>query len=714
MNTLFRMIVLCMFLSSALFADAGMWLPHQVEKLNLQSQGLLLDPSTLFKKDGTGLMSAVVYLGGGTGEFVSHEGLILTNHHVAFGALQRAASEENDYISEGFLAKTREEEIPARGYVADVLLKYEDVTGRIEKAVSDDMDFMEKYKAIEQAEKAIIAEAEKAGKDIRARVQSMYEGNVYYLFLFKRLRDIRIAYAPPRDLGNFGGDVDNWMWPRHTCDFAVLRAYVSKDNQGNPYSKDNVPYKPKSIIPISLQGVKPGDFTFVMGYPGRTYRNDTVYELKFDMNRMKKSIAQFEEIIAFFEAQSAKDKTVEIKYAGKIKGLNNALKNYKGKLEGMQNANMIQSKEEMQNRFLQWAGAQQKSSVDYQQNLQQIADFVDLYKNFYWKNRSISNLVNSYFGPSLLAQAHTIYRSVAEQQKPDMERESAYQKRNLPYLKQRIELAERGYDVETDKAFFKFLLKKLAAQPKSQHPKALTNVLLQSESEQAAFVDELYQNTVIQNTEKRLELLNATPDELVGLNDPLLNLAKALEIELSKLRKKSKALSQERRDLKKIYLQGLLEKNNHRLAPDANGTLRLTFGTVKGYRPKDAVCYTPLTSLSGVIAKDQGEPPFRVPEKLKTLAREKAFGPYKDAELNDIPVCFLNTTCVTGGNSGSPTLNAKGEMVGIIFDMTYESVISDYYIIPELQRTISVDIRYVMFILDKFANATHLLEELNP
>ncbi|MBD3384109.1 hypothetical protein GF407_04200 [candidate division KSB1 bacterium] len=705
------LFLLCILVSLA-GGDSGMWLPHQIEALNLKSEGLELDPATLFKEDGTGLMSAVVYLGGGTGEFVSPEGLILTNHHVAFGAIQRASTEESDYISKGFLAKTREEEIPAHGYIADVLIKYEEVTAQIETAVSDEMDYLEKYKAIEKVEKELIAVAEQTGPDIRARIQSMYEGNVYYLFYFKRLRDIRIAYAPPKDLGNFGGDIDNWMWPRHTCDFAILRAYVSEENEGKPYSKENVPYKPKSIIPISTFGVKAGDFSFVMGYPGRTYRNDTVYEVEFDMDRMAKSIENFEDIIHFFEEKSAENKATEIKYAGKIKGLNNAVKNYKGKLEGMQKADLLQRKKEMQADFIGWTKRQNEKDYNYQQNLQNISAFVERYSDYYWKNQSITTLTSSYFGPSLLAQAHTIYRTAKELQKPNMERESGFQDRNLPYLRQRIELAERGYDLETDKAFFKFILNNLEQQPPSQHPRALADLLKQKKAGRNAFVDSLYRNTVLDNVEKRLQLLDESPEALIELNDPMLELAAELETELGKLREKSKALSQERKELKKIYLHGLLQKNDHQLAPDANGTLRLTFGEVKGYSPRDAVYYKPVTTLSGVIEKDKGEEPFNVPEKLKKLYQERNFGAYRDDHLDDVPVCFLNTTCVTGGNSGSPTLNAKGELVGIIFDMTYESVIGDYYIIPEFQRTISVDIRYVLFIVDKFAGASHLLKEL--
>jgi len=262
----FIFVILLFIIVSNAVSDEGMWMPHQMKILDLEDQGLLMDPSDLYKEDGTGLMSAIVYLGGGTGEFVSKEGLILTNHHVAFGALQRASDQKHDYIQNGFMTDSREKEIPAQGYIADVLLGYQDITEEIQAVEKPGMSYRERYDAVDKIQKEIIQKAEEQGPDLRCRIASMYSGNKYYLFTFKRLKDIRLVYAPPRDLGNFGGDIDNWMWPRHTCDFSFLRAYVSEENVGTDYSPDNVPYQPKSIIKISLNGVAPDDFTFVMGY----------------------------------------------------------------------------------------------------------------------------------------------------------------------------------------------------------------------------------------------------------------------------------------------------------------------------------------------------------------------------------------------------------------------------------------------------------------
>ncbi|MBC7360969.1 MAG: S46 family peptidase [Candidatus Aminicenantes bacterium] len=695
------------------FADEGMWMPHQMRMLNLQQLGLKMNPDDLYKKDGTGLMSAVVNLGGGTGEFVSPDGLILTNHHVAFGAIQRASSKENDYITDGFLARTRAEEIPAQGYTADILLGYEEVTSRVLSKVKPRMTPRQKYDAIEAAIKEIVAEAEKAGPDIRANVVAMYSGNQYYLYRFKRIKDVRLVYAPPQDLGNYGGEVDNWMWPRHTCDFSFLRAYVSKDGVGVDYSPENVPYKPKVWLKISLDGVKEGDFTFVMGYPGRTYRNYTASEIEYDFNSMVKRMAEFQDIINFIENASKGDKETEIRYASMLKGLYNSLKNMQGKIEGMKKVDLIARKKEQEKEFLAWVNASPERQKKYGKVLDQMADYMKRYDVFASKNELLSNIISPYFGSTVLSQAYTIYRTVEELQKPDKEREASYQNRNLPYIKQRIQLAERGYVFNTDREFFKHQLKKMMNLPAEKIP-APFKALMAKKSEKAIeeYVDNLYNNTILGSPEKRLELLKLKPAELLKTNDPFILLAAELEKELKVVREESKAWAQERADIKKAYEAALLEMKGGKLAPDANGTIRFTYGLVEGYSPRDAVIYKPITTLKGAMEKETGEFPFHVPDKLKELYKKCDFGRFEDPILKDVPTCFLNTTNVTGGNSGSPTLNAKGEQVGIIFDMTYESVIGDYYIIPEWQRSISVDIRYVLFITEKFSGAHHLMEEM--
>ena len=346
-------------------ADEGMWMPHQMIGLNLKSLGLQMDPGDLYKKDGTGLMSAIVNLGGGTGEFVSPEGLVLTNHHVAYGAIQRASSKEKDYIADGFLARTRGEEIQAQGYQVGVLLGYEDVTAKVNSYFKPKMTPRERYDAFDKAQKDLIAAGEKAGPDLRCTLASMYSGNAYYLYTFKQIRDVRLVYAPPQDLGNFGGETDNWMWPRHTCDFSFLRAYVAPDGTAADFSPSNVPYKPKAWLKVSLDGFKEGDFTFVMGYPGRTYRNYALAELRADQENMARRIKDTQDLIGFYEAAGKADKEVEIRYAGQVKGLYNGLKNRQGKIEGFLKYDLVSKKAAQEQELVDWIAADPARAKKY-------------------------------------------------------------------------------------------------------------------------------------------------------------------------------------------------------------------------------------------------------------------------------------------------------------------------------------------------------------
>jgi len=710
-----KLFGLCLIVGLSLIAlaDEGMWLPHQMKDLDLKTLGLQMDPGNLYKKDGTGLMSAVVYLGGGTGEFVSPEGLILTNHHVAFGAVQRASTKEKDYIQDGFLASSKAAEIPAQGYVTDVLLGYEDITAQATARLRPGMTPRQRYDAIEKTQKELVAKAEKAGKDLRCTISAMYSGNSYYLYTFKRIKDVRLVYAPPLDLGNFGGEVDNWMWPRHTCDFSFLRAYVSKDNLGVDYSAENVPYQPKSFLKISLEGFKQGDFTFVMGYPGRTYRNYTLSEVTFDLESMKKRLELLKDVAGYYERAGKDNKDVEIKYASLVKGLYNSMKNIQGKLEGMDKIDLIGKKKDQEKEFREWVAEDSSRQNKYGDILTPIDVFMLKYAKDYWKNDILQGLVGSFYGSTLLSQADTIFRTVEERQKPDLDRDPSFQERNLPFIRRNIQLAERGYDLRTDREYLKYRLNKILAQPEEQLPAALKS-LAAKKSEKAVgdFVDGLYDRTVLASPERRLSLLDLKPDQLAKLNDPMINFISDLEKQLRGVREESKGTGQERMDLKKVYEAALLERKAGKLAPDANSTIRFTYGPVEGYTPRDAVYYMPQTTLKGVVEKSTGEFPFKVPAKLRELYNARDFGRYLDPRLGEVPACFLNTTNVTGGNSGSPTLNARGEQVGIIFDMTWESVIGDYYIIPELQRSISVDIRYVLFVTEKYSGAKSIIQEL--
>ena len=707
------LVILVVVMTYTVAADEGMWMPHQVKELNLETQGLKMDPGELIKTDGSGLMSAIVHVGiGGTGSFVSDRGLIFTNHHVAFGAVQRASDETHDYIANGFLARDQAEEIQAPGYYIDVLLGYEDVTAVVLKKLKPDMTAEQRYKTLDLVGKKLVAAAEKQGRDLWSEFKAMYSGNKYYLFTYKRLWDVRIVYAPPRSIGNFGGEVDNWMWPRHTGDFSFLRAYVSKDNIGDPYHPDNVPYRPKSFLKISLAGIKEGDFTFSMGYPAKTQRNTTLGELQLEIKKMELKVSAYKEMIAFLEHAGDRDQATRIKYASRLKYIHNGLKNREAKLEGIRKLEIQEKKRQFEEELQQWINEQQVRQKQYNGMLLKIENFIKQNETFYLKKQQMDDFVSERLGPGLFAQAHLIYRVTEERRKPAAQRDTDFQENNIPGILTRIEVTEKGYELETDKEYFKFLLKQMLTRDKGSWPKAFTPVLEKGPDAIDEYVDRLYKATMVKDAKKRQELVNMKPAALLALKDPMLQSAADFEAEMKTLRQLDNIKEQELTDLRKLYLAALLEKYQGKLAPDANTTLRFTYGPVERYYPRDGVIYLAQTTLTGIMEKESGVFPFEVPEKLKKLYQARDFGVYMDKNLGDIATCFINTTNVTGGSSGSPVMNAEGEIVGISFDMVYESVVGDFFIIPEIQRVINADIRYALFITDKFSGASQLLKEL--
>jgi hypothetical protein len=575
------------------------------------------------------------------------------------------------------------------------------------------MSLAEKWDALDKAKKEIIRALEKESPDTRIKIAATFNGRQYYLYKFKRLRDIRIVYAPPLDLGKFGGEIDNWMWPRHTADFTFLRAYVSPENEGRAYHPENVPFQPDVALKISLKGFKEGNFTFLMGYPGKTFRNETVAEFKYSIERMNQRIEKYQKTIDFYESYTKGNRETELKYASKVKSLHNSSKNYTGKLEGFEKRSILDKKQASEESLRIWINNNPAKKKNYSKIFEEMERVLDEKRKLQQQMDLLTDWVSRYFGPNMLYIAHEIYRTVYEKEKPDMQRDSKYQKRNYNLIFDRVLLADRSFDLETDQAFFRKSIINLQNYPREDLPDALQKLLSRvGDTASAEDISDLYRRSSLSDPESRKDALNITLSTLLALEDPFIEIAGNIEQDLSKLRERKKLLDLKKDYVSQKYAEVLLGYHKNRIAPDANSTIRFTYGYIQGYSPVDGIYYIPQTSLGGVIEKDQGEYPFNVPEKLKTLFREGDFGNYTDQGLHSVPVCFLNTTNVTGGNSGSPTLDAHGDLVGIIFDMTYESIIGDYYIIPELQRTISVDIRYVLFITDKVAGAKHIIREL--
>jgi hypothetical protein len=698
-------------------ADEGMWLLHKLDNCPLdswRSRGLELSLEEIYDPKNPDLADAIIRLGGGSASFVSFDGLIITNHHVAYGALQRQSSTETNYMKQGFIARTKAEEIPAPGYQAFVTKDVKDVTKKVLGAVNDKMSDKERYDAIEAQTKKIIQKAEK-GKDVHAEVRDFYGGMKYYLFTYFKIKDIRITYAPPGTIGNYGGEVDNWMWPRHTGDFSFLRAYVGPDGKSAEHSEDNVPYHPEKYLTLSKAPLKEDDFTMVIGYPGGTMRYRSSYSIDHHINRnYPNRIKAFKEIIDILQAESDQDENVAVKAAGMKRGLENAYKNSKGQLEGLKKAKLLDKKlkeEEDLRRFL-------KANPDMQKKYGGVLDGIAAQYDDYikiWKKNSIMGYM--LFAPVMLGSAHTIYKWTLEQEKKDIDREPGYMERNEADRKRGLSMAEMRYAEVIDKQLLKYLMMRAAELPRGQRITAVTEVASgltgdALEKKIDDFIDHLYANTKVTDPDMRMEMFAMKHKDVLALEDPMVQFAARLEADQKILEDKVEAFSGALQKLRPQLMELRLAYGGELVYPDANSTKRLSVGEIAGYSPGDAVHYDPITTLTGVVEKYTGEDPFDLPSEIHQLHEAKDFGGYTDPATGDVPVCFLSTNDVTGGNSGSPILNGKGEIIGLVFDGNYESISADYQFIPKLTRTINVDSRYILFVLEKYAQATELLDEI--
>lgn len=699
-------------------SEEGMYLLDQIDPKTFQKMkemGLQLSTEQLYNEQGMSIAHAVVNLMGGTGSFVSPLGLILTNHHVAFGAVARISTPEKNYIEEGFLAESFEQEIPAPGYQILVLKSMKDITAEMLSAIKPKMTDLERYKALEKKEKEIIRREEKKG-DVECRIASMSYGSQYYLFTYIKLKDIRVVYVPPDAVGNYGGEIDNWMWPRHAGDFSFLRAYVGPDGKPAEYSKANIPYRPKVYLKFSTAGIKENDFAMVIGYPGRTNRYRTSHGVKLDQEfRYPYTIKISKTIIDLFEEMSKENKEYAIKLSYFIKAFANVMKNNQGMTEGLNKINLIDKKLKEENELQQFIMSNPEYAGKYGKVLFEIEKIFKQYELIQEKS-----LLLRYWGfaSPLFNAASTINKWTIEQLKHDMEREPGYQDRDLPDIKMRLEVMQKTLIPEADRKATELFIKKALALPPEKQIKALKQIIfsnpnLSEEEALKTFLDNLYNNTKLISADARLRMLSMKRKDLLALKDPFIEFASKLEDERERIRLKEKELSGAITRVMPLYLEAISIWKQKKLYPDANGTMRLTFGQVKGYSTKDAIYYQYITSLTGMIQKNTGEEPFKCPEKLMKISNEKDYGRYIDKYIDDVPVDFLTTHDSTGGNSGSPVINAKGELIGALFDGNYEALYSDYYYNPAVTRSINVDARYILFIADKLNNATSLLKELD-
>ena len=712
MKRSFLIILLSIIIAVISHAQEGIWLLSQLGQLNLQEKGILLQDDQIYNPDKPALYNAVIQIGGGTGSFVSPEGLIITNHHVAYTALQRASTVNKDYLTDGFTAWNRQYEIEAPGYQAQLLNEMKDVTQEVLSAAKGITDPVEKDKKISKKIAEMTEKIEKGKDDINATVSEMYNGRQYFLFVYKLIKDLRIVYAPPLAIGEYGGDIDNWMWPRHTGDFSFLRAYVAPDGTGREYNTGNIPYQPKMWLKVAMEPAREGDMTFVIGFPGFTMRYRDSNSAKWNLEyNYPFSIETFTEVIKILHETTENDQEGWLKVASMENGLANALKNYQGKVDGMKKTDYIQKKLDFEKDFLAWANSDPVRKAKYGSLIDDMRKEYDILL----KTKDRDNVLGALQGLSgtMLRIAGQVYSVAAEMSKPAKEREPGFTEESIERQIDNLQYAYSNYFEPADKAMFAYMLKLADELPADQRIKGLEPVLTDKTVSVEKFVDKAYENTRLDEIDYVKTLFKMSPEELKALDDPFINIAASLYPEYEANEKVYESFSANITELRKYYIEALYEWKGGTLYPDANGTMRFTSGPIRGYEPADAVTYHPFTTLKGVIDKNTGKEPFNAPVGLVSLYKNKDFGRWIDPELKDVPVAFTHNVDTHGGNSGSPVMNARGEIIGVVFDGNYEAMICDWHYDYDIQRTISVDIRYVMFILEKFSKANFLLKEMS-
>ncbi len=709
-------LLLTILLTPALRADEGMWIPILIEKYNIklmQAKGFKLSADDIYSVNKACMKDAVVLFGGGcTGEVISPDGLLITNHHCGYGQIQKHSTLAHDYLTNGFWAMSKAEELANPGLSVTFLKRMEDVTEKVMMGVTLDIDDTERDKLIRSNISSITKSATE-GTGYSASVRPFYMGKQYFLFVNESFRDIRLVGAPPSAIGKFGGETDNWIWPRHTGDFSLFRIYADKNNKPADFSKDNIPYKPLYHFPISLKGLKEGDFTMVFGYPGTTSEYVPSYHIDMIKNYINpKMIGIRTKKIDIMEAAMNTDPLIRIQYSSKKSGLANSWKKWIGENLGLEKMGTIAKKEEFEIKFTEWINSDNTRKIRY-------GKLLPKYKLLYAGLREYS-FVNSYTnevffnnGAEAIGFARNI-KALAEliKNKGDNDQINAM----------KINLIESGrnffqnYNQAIDKKLFVTLLSLYgeSLDLKWQAPEYL-RLKNSCKGNFSSIADKIYGKSVFTDEIRfKTFVTNFNSASVVKLNkDPFYLLAlNVTDFLASDVKPELEHLNGEIQNLNRDYMSGLMEYEKERVFyPDANLTLRVTYGTIKGYFSKDAVYFTYYTTLKGIMEKDKPEIyDYNVPEKLRQLYKTKDYGRY--TQDGEVPVCFIADNHTTGGNSGSPVINAEGQLIGVNFDRAWEGVASDLSYNPEQSRNISLDIRYALFIIDKFAGAGYLLKEM--
>ncbi|MDX1282587.1 S46 family peptidase [Shewanella colwelliana] len=727
-----KALVAALMLSSGIvIADEGQWQPYQMPSIadKLSERGIEIPAKQL--ADLTQYpMNAVVGLGYCTASFVSPQGLVVTNHHCAYRAIQYNSKKEHNYIADGFLAKQQKDEPSAgpneRLYITEAVT---DVSAEVKTGLSDDP--LKRFETIQANRKALIKECE-SDENYRCSVRSFHNGLEYYLIKQLIIRDVRLVYAPPESVGAFGGDIDNYEYPRHSGDFTFLRAYVGQDGKPAAYSEDNVPFKPKSYLKINADGVKAGDGVFVAGYPGSTSRYRLTSELKFASNWLYPTYAERYQLrIDTIEAMGNQDSNIKLKYAGSLASMANRMKKYNGLLDGFKATDIAGIKQAREDDFRQWLAADTQYQ-SYQAQFDKLETLLidqrhALQTRYYFENAQSS---------ALLSTAKQLYRLAKEKTKPDAQREEGYQSRDMKMFTARLKRLDRSFDLSMDKTLW---LQDLNAYLAQDHRVEALDKMLNSDDSNITLSDKLdglYSLTGLTDQAKRLAWMDADVAAFETSADPFIRLAVTLYDTNMAQETAQKTLAGKLSKARPDYMEAVIayyKANNWPVYPDANGTLRITYGMVDGYQSKDALYKQPFTRLEGIVAKHTGIAPFDAPQKVLDAIKAKRYGRHmvesvyqdpaswlcrlfscldKPESFGSVPVNFLSSVDTTGGNSGSPVLNGQGDLVGLNFDSTYEAITKDWFFNPTITRAVHVDIRYILWMMDEVDHADNLIKEL--
>ncbi len=690
----------CVSLPAA--ADEGMWLLPYLQKMNIKDMkayGCKLSAEDIYSVNKSSLKDAIVIFGGGcTGEIVSPDGLLFTNHHCGYGSIQALSSVEHDYLKNGFWAMSREEEIPAPGLKVRFIRKISDVTAEVLSAVGDNASGIDRTRAVTEQVNAIRKRLSEENPGMDVMIREFFGGNQYFAFVIEVYGDVRLVGTPPTSIGKFGGDTDNWMWPRHTGDFSVFRVYAGVDNRPADYSPENRPYKADSFLKISLDGYKEGDFAMIMGFPGSTSRYMTSFEIDrmLEVDNPQRIFIRGERQAILKEDMAASDK-VRIQYASKYAQSSNYWKNSIGMSRGIEKLNVKTKKQEQEAAFQKWAQAKTRPDEGYIDALAMIREAVEENRPYFAQSQILNEAL--YRAVEILTPAR-MFMSTEKIENPDRPKEvlaNFYKDYNLP----------------TDRRVAKRMLQ-IVKEKCTDLPTVFTEVIdKQFGGDIDAYVNYVYDNSVFASQERADEFIdNFSPEKRDA--DPAVVFVRSLDAKLRELAMAQQQNNQKFRDGHRLYIAGLMRMQPDKAwASDANFTIRLTYGRILPYDPADGIRYNYYTTLKGVMEKENPQNPteFTVPEKLKELYAAHDYGRYADKK-GELPVAFLADCDITGGNSGSPVMNAKGELIGLAFDGNWEAMSGDVAFEPQLQRTISVDVRYVLFVIDKFAGAGWLLDEM--